>query len=308
MQSGLGLSYVPSTGRNALFRHIVVATPYTPAGWSLNGGAVQQLQQQISMLENRPPTGSRTSIVARLSAAVDASLPNFFCRVVPGLTERGSEESCWELSELRTVFQAAEKKRKGFVGRILSARLQDGPEIVGHLIVENGPRGIEQESSTDERHATNSQTVPMQLTLRPVGEASVLQGAWEPKCSVYDNRSRSDGRVYRNIDVEAPGVKFEDVEVTAMKNGVLISMHKTRPNDESSHLNVQEDSRGYGLWQRHFVFESEDAIYQSIPGSEGVSMYDGVLNVRLLRVDTNRCVKKRSPASIAGDSIRSKPT
>jgi len=145
--------------------------------------------------------------------------------------------------------------------------------------------------------ATDEYTEPLELrTLH--GAMSMSQG-WMPRCCVYETAG-PNGRIVKNIEMEAPGVLFEDVEVQTTKMGVKVSARKNLPYHDSMRTSVDEDGRCYGLFVRNFVFHDSNAIFQPVPPPEGLSMHNGVLLVRLWKVEMNKKIKKRSPSSIAG--------
>jgi len=152
--------------------------------------------------------------------------------------------------------------------------------------------------------ATEEYSEPLELrTLH--GAKSIDQG-WMPRCCVYET-TEPNGRVVKNIEMEAPGVLFEDVEVQSTKVGVKVSARKNVPYHDSTRTTVDEDGRCYGLFVRNFVFHDMNAIFQPVPPPEGLSMHNGILLVRLWKVEMNKKIKRRSPSSVGG-SVRGRDT
>lgn len=147
------------------------------------------------------------------------------------------------------------------------------------------------------------------LELRSLRGAKAMSMGWMPECCVYET-TEPNGRIVKNIEVEAPGVLFEDVEVISTKDGARISARKNVPYHDSFQTTVDEDDRCYGLSVRDFMFKEKNSIFQPVPAPEGLSMFNGVLHVRLWKVEMNKTVKKRSPNSISptAGSIRGERT
>jgi len=141
------------------------------------------------------------------------------------------------------------------------------------------------------------------LEIRSLRGAKAMSMGWMPECCVYET-TEPNGRIVKNIQIEAPGVLYEDVEIESTKDGARISARKNVPYHDSFRTTVDEDERCYGLSVRDVVFHEKNAIFQPVPPPGGVSLENGVLHVRLWKVEMGRTVKKRSPTSAAAGSQR----
>lgn len=130
------------------------------------------------------------------------------------------------------------------------------------------------------------------LELRSLHGARGFGAEWVPASCVYET-TELNGATVKNIELEAPGVLFEDVEVQTTKAGIKVSMKKRIPYHDSFRTKIDEDGRAYGLFVRDFSFHDKDAIFQPMPPPEGLSMKDGVLSLRLYKVEMTKTVKKR---------------
>ena len=85
----------------------------------------------------------------------------------------------------------------------------------------------------------------------PQGDEIVAgAGVFCPRVSVYDTTESSGTRKVKNIEIECPGVEFEDVEVETVKEGLRVTMFKKFPYHQDYRDVVYEDTRGYGTWSR----------------------------------------------------------
>eukprot|EP00397_Hematodinium_sp_SG-2012_P033408 GEMP01035694.1.p1 GENE.GEMP01035694.1~~GEMP01035694.1.p1 ORF type:complete len:354 (+),score=61.95 GEMP01035694.1:497-1558(+) len=250
----------------------------------LTGGLRAKLRIERVLHGLRATAGGIPSVGTlsdKIENAGSQILPRFFGGIGPPAAETSRcDEVCSDVSEmpfnLHLVFKrkdASESRRKRWWGW--------KNEPTGHFEVD-------------------AQEYSEPLELRCLHGAKGLSTGWVPSCCVYET-TEPNGRTVKNLELEAPGVAFEDVEVQSTKAGVKVSMRKHVPYHDTFRTKIDEDDRSYGLFVRNFCFHDTDAIYQPVPPPEGLSMRDGVLLVRLWKVEMTKTVKKRTAASIAGD-------
>ncbi|KAF4713628.1 hypothetical protein FOZ62_023301 [Perkinsus olseni] len=153
--------------------------------------------------------------------------------------------------------------------------------------------------------------VPVTQSLM-AGEPSLV-----PRSSVYETLDRDGRTIIKHIDIEAPGVSFDDVEVSVVKREWLSCMLvKPMPEDATSRCNFTENTIAYGSVHRWFWLGSptmasktrntagDDAgiMYRPVPQPNGISLFNGVLSIQLYRIDTSHVVKQRANHSVTGCS------
>ncbi|KAF4698960.1 hypothetical protein FOZ62_028428 [Perkinsus olseni] len=153
--------------------------------------------------------------------------------------------------------------------------------------------------------------VPVTQSLM-AGEPSLV-----PRSSVYETLDRDGRTIVKHIDIEAPGVSFDDVEVSVVKREWLSCMLvKPVPEDAPNRCNFTENTIAYGSVHRWFWLGSptmasktpnsagDDAgiMYRPVPQPNGISLFNGVLSIQLYRIDTSHVVKQRANHSVTGCS------
>ncbi|EEQ97573.1 hypothetical protein Pmar_PMAR014364, partial [Perkinsus marinus ATCC 50983] len=89
--------------------------------------------------------------------------------------------------------------------------------------------------------------VPVSQSLM-VDEPSLI-----PRSCVYETLDRDGRTIIKHIDIEAPGISFDDVEVSVIKREWLSClMTKPIPEDAESRFNFTENTIAYGSVHRWF--------------------------------------------------------